>query len=133
MKKINSREKGKRGELELAKYLREHGYDARRGVQYKGGPDSKDVVGLPGHHIECKRVEALSVYVALAQAQKDAGAGEVPLVVHRRNGKPNHPLPWLAILTLDDYLLLYRELEILRRWTDREDIDLGIIPDGANK
>ena len=43
----NSREKGKRGERELAAKLREHGYDCRRGVQYQGGPDSPDVIGLP--------------------------------------------------------------------------------------
>lgn len=112
---MNSRQKGKRGELELSKFLREHGYtEARRGVQYQGGHDSADVVGLPGHSVECKRVEALSLYDALAQAQRDAGPGEIPLVAHRRNGKPHHPLPWVAILTLDDYLIMYRELQTLR-------------------
>ena len=33
---MNSRQKGKRGELELAKVLREHGYETRRGQQYSG-------------------------------------------------------------------------------------------------
>jgi Holliday junction resolvase len=37
---MNSRAKGKRGELEIAKVLRENGYDAHRGQQYKGGADS---------------------------------------------------------------------------------------------
>jgi Holliday junction resolvase len=53
----NSRQKGKRGELEAAKYLRSLGFtSARRGVQYSGGPDSPDVVcdELPGVHIEVK-------------------------------------------------------------------------------
>ena len=45
-----SRDKGKAGERELASKLREYGYDARRGVQFHGGPDSPDVVGLPGIH-----------------------------------------------------------------------------------
>ena len=44
---MNSRTKGKRGELELAKALRLYGYDARRGQQYHGGADSPDVIGLP--------------------------------------------------------------------------------------
>ena len=35
-----SREKGKRGEREVAGLLRSYGYDARRGVQYHGGEDS---------------------------------------------------------------------------------------------
>ena len=33
---MNSKHKGKRGELEVAAILREHGYDARRGQQYSG-------------------------------------------------------------------------------------------------
>ena len=56
---MNSREKGKRGERELAGELRRHGYDARRGQQYCGANGDADVVGLPGLHIECKRVERL--------------------------------------------------------------------------
>jgi Holliday junction resolvase len=112
---INSRQKGKNGELELAKFLREHGFaEARRGQQFHGGADSPDCVGVPGHHIECKRVEALSLYAAYDQAVRDAGPGSVPLVAHRKNGTPHHPLPWLAILSLDDYLLMVRELEVLR-------------------
>lgn len=112
---MNSRAKGNAGELELSKFFREHGFtEARRGQQFKGGADSHDIVGVPGHNIECKRVEALSVYAAYAQACRDAAPGEIPLVAHRRNGKPHHPLPWLAILSLDDYLLMVRELAHLR-------------------
>ena len=33
---INSKQKGKKGELELAKALRQYGYDVRRSVQYNG-------------------------------------------------------------------------------------------------
>jgi len=55
---MNSKRKGKRGELELAKKLKEYGFSARRGQQYSGiGGD--DVVGLDGVHIECKRAERL--------------------------------------------------------------------------
>ena len=50
----NSRQKGKRGERELASYLRGLGYDARRTQQYSGEGESDVVVeGLP-LHIECK-------------------------------------------------------------------------------
>ena len=59
---MNSKRKGKRGELELAKKLKECGFSARRGQQYSGiGGD--DVVGLDGIHIECKRSERLNVYL----------------------------------------------------------------------
>lgn len=111
---MNANRKGKVGERELAEKLRSHGYQARRGQQYEGSSDSPDVIGIPGIHIECKRVEALSLYPAMAQASEDAAPGNVPVVMHRRNGKPHHPLPWLAILELDDFLLIYRELETLR-------------------
>jgi hypothetical protein len=83
-----SRQKGKRGEREAAAELGQLlGCDARRGVQYQGGPDSPDVV-LEGVniHVECKRTETLNVYKALEQAKKDAPPGCVPVVWHRRNG-----------------------------------------------
>ena len=100
---MNSRQKGKRGELELAKVLREHGYDTRRGQQYSGTETSSDVVGLQGIHIECKRVENLNVYNALAQAIRDTGeSGDLPAVFHRKNNQP-----WLVTMRLDDWLKIF--------------------------
>lgn len=107
---MNSRAKGKGGELELAAFLREHGFEARRGVQYTGGSDSPDVVGLPGYHIECKRVENGNLYTWLDQAKRDSsGTGKVPMVAHRRNRRE-----WVVILPLDDFLNMIKELEALR-------------------
>ena len=100
----NSREKGARGEREIASILREHGYDSRRGQQHAGGPDSPDVIGLPGVHIEVKRTERFSLYDALNQAKDDKGEGEVPVVFHRRNN-----YEWVAVMPLDDFLAFYRE------------------------
>ena len=100
---MNSRQKGKRGEIELAKVLREAGYDTRRGQQYSGTETSADVVGLPGIHIECKRVENLNVYNALAQAIRDTGeSGDLPAVFHRKNNQP-----WLVTMRLDDWLKIF--------------------------
>lgn len=96
---MNSRNKGKRGELELAAILREYGFDARRGQQYCGASGDADVLGLPGVHIECKRVERLNIDAAMEQAARDARPGEVPVVMHRRNGKP-----WMATMLLKDFL-----------------------------
>ena len=57
---MNSKQKGKRGELEWASYCRGQGYDCRRTAQYCGNTgDASDVVGLPGIHQEVKRVERL--------------------------------------------------------------------------
>ena len=95
----NSRRKGKNGELEVAKILREHGYDARRGQQYKGGGDSPDVIGIPGFHLEVKRVEQLRLKSAIDQSKRDAADGEVPVVVHRKSREP-----WFVTLSFEDFL-----------------------------
>ena len=96
---VNSRAKGAEGERELAKILRERGYEARRGQQFCGANGDADVVGLPGYHIECKRVEKLNLEAAMEQSKRDARQGEIPIVVHRKN---RHE--WLATLRLEDFL-----------------------------
>ena len=81
---MNSREKGKRGEREFAAYCREQGYQVRRGQQYNG-IEGEDCVGLPGVHIEVKRVERLNIEQAMLQSKTDAN-GKIPIVAHRKNG-----------------------------------------------
>ena len=108
-----SRQKGKRGEREAAAELAVvFGCEARRGVQYQGGPDSPDVV-LEGVavHVEVKRTETLSLYTATDQARHDAG-GKVPLVLHRRNGKA-----WVAIVELEHLPALAAEVVRARKVT----------------
>lgn len=99
---MNSRNKGAAGERELAGRLRDYGYKARRGQQYCGANGDADVVGLPGIHIECKRVEKLNLYDAMEQSVREAKEGEKPAVFHRKN---NHE--WLVTLRLDDFMKLY--------------------------
>ena len=103
---MNSRRKGAAGEREIAKVLRSYGYEARRGQQYCGANGDADVVGLPGIHIECKRVERLDLYGAMAQARHDANMDELPAVMHRRNNSD-----WLVTMRLEDWISLYREWE----------------------
>ena len=79
---MNSREKGAAAERELANILKKHGYTARRGQQYSGANGDADVVGIPGVHIECKRVERLNIHDAMQQSVRDARDGEVPVVIH---------------------------------------------------
>lgn len=103
---INSRSKGKAGELELARKLREHGWSTRRGQQFCGANGDADVVGLPGIHIECKRVEKLNLYDAMSQASNDARENEKPTVFHRKNH-----CEWLVTMKLDDWMELYGDWE----------------------
>ena len=103
---MNSRAKGKRGELALVRRLREYGFDVRRGQQFSGANGDADVVGLPGIHMECKWVEKLNIWDAYDQANRDAKRGEIPIVCHKKNGTK-----WLVSMDLDDWLEMYKEAE----------------------
>lgn len=97
--KINSKQKGNRGEREGAKeWAKVMGCEARRGQQYSGSPDSPDIVqGIKGTHCEVKRVEKFKLYEALEQAEADKAPEEIPVVLHRRNLKQ-----WVVVVNLDD-------------------------------
>ena len=103
---VNSKQKGKRGELELVRKLKEYGFGTRRSVQYNGKADDgqADLVGLKGIHIECKRTERLNLYDAMSQAKHDAKGGSLPTVFHRKNN-----CNWLVVMELDDWMQLYKE------------------------
>ena len=98
-----SRDKGKVGEREVAELLRSHGFPARRGQQFRGGPGSPDVIGLDGFHIECKRTEKFSLYAALEQAMSEKRDGDIPVVWHRSNQRP-----WVVVLKAEDFLTLVK-------------------------
>lgn len=103
---MNSRNKGAKGERELSNVLKDYGYKCRRGQQYCGSNGDADVVGLPGIHIECKRVERLNLYDAMDQSKRDALEGEIPAVFHRKNR-----CEWLVTMRLEDWIHIYREWE----------------------
>jgi len=107
---MNSRQKGARGERELAGKLREYGFDTRRGQQYSGANGDADVVGLPGVHIECKRVERLNIEDAMAQSKRDARSGEIPVVMHRKNNSE-----WLVTLPLPLFMDMYAESGLIEK------------------
>ncbi len=100
---MNSRRKRAAGERELAGKLREYGFTARRGQQYCGANGDADVVGLPGIHIECKRVERLNIFEAMKQAERDRRAEEIPAVFHRKNREG-----WLVTMPLEYWIELYK-------------------------
>lgn len=101
---MNSRQKGKRYELELAAKLREYGFNARRGQQYSGANGDADVVGLPGIHIEAKRRKEIgNIYDWMAQSKSDARPGEIPVVICRADHSDS-----LVIMRLGDWVDGYR-------------------------
>lgn len=105
-KKINVRQKGASYEREVATFLKENGYSAKRGVQFGFGnaEDNPDVIhSLAGIHIECKRVQKLNIHEAMDQAEKDCGGTDKrPTVWHRINGKRT-----MVTMRAEDFLELY--------------------------
>lgn len=105
---INSKIKGKVGELEAAHFLTDIGLPAYRSQQFKGAGDAADVRFHDPElnkmtHIEVKRNEHLNVVLALEQASRDAAEGQVPIVMHRKN-----KTPWMVTLTAQDYWEMFR-------------------------
>lgn len=98
----SSQRKGAAGERELAALLRQYGYDIQRGGFVFG--EVPDLIGLPGIHIEVKRVEKLNLDSALAQACHDAEKFKdgFPAVFHRKNRGA-----WRVTMLLDDWLEIY--------------------------
>ena len=109
MAKINSKSKGKRGELEFAKLCKSYGYDCRRSQQFAGMNGDADVVGLNGIHIEVKRVENLNISKAMEQSIRDNKNNDIPIVAHRKNNEE-----WLITMKAEDWFKLYE------RWKKNE-------------
>lgn len=97
-----SRNKGCRGERELANLLRDMwGYDVHRGKVFYG---ESDLVGLNGIHPEVKRVEKLNIHKAMEQAVMESEKREdgLPTVFFRRDRGE-----WLVCQKLSDWIDLY--------------------------
>jgi len=104
---INSKNKGKVGELEFVELLKKKGLNARRGQQFCGANGDADVVceELNYIHFEVKRTQALNFNQALAKAKSDAKDGKIPVVMHRRNHGD-----WVAILDANKLLNILIEI-----------------------
>lgn len=99
---VNSKQKGNRGERELANLFKEMGLSARRTMQYCGRTgDAADITcrEMPQIHWESKFTERLNLYEALEQAEEDAKTGRLPVVAHRKVRKK-----WVAILDLEKFV-----------------------------
>ena len=129
---INSRRKGVVGEVEISHILNGYGYETRRGQQFSGANGDADVVGLPGIHLEIKRVERLNIDKALEQSIRDTYADEIrqgtdliPVVMHRSNNdrkKDSTKGTWKVTLRLDDFMKIYQAWDVYTLpFSDKED------------
>ena len=104
----NSRDKGKRGEREVARLLCDAGFMARRGQQFRGGSDSPDVIceSLPWMHAEVKYREQHNAWEWMTQAAIEMHKDQVPVVFMRKRRQP-----WLVVLRFDDFITLAKAKE----------------------
>ena len=117
---VNSNAKGKVGERDWAEYLRGQGYEARRGQQFCGSPDSPDVVSsVPGVHWEVKRTQRLQAYPFMDQAENEKAENETAIVAYRSNNKR-----WLCILSADDLMKLIKAAKP----TEQQNHDVKVSP-----
>ena len=103
---MNSRSKGKRGELEFASYLKkfqmEDGtpVEARRGVQFGcGSVNNPDVISSLPVHWEVKRTNRLRLIDSVNQAVIDSAGAKPPIVAFKANHQN-----WIAILPMEDMM-----------------------------
>lgn len=108
-KRKNSRSKGARGERAFRDLLREQGFDAIRGQQFKGGTDSPDVNchSLPSLHFEVKVGAQIPVmiYDSVSQCVRDCG-GKIPVTAMKRDYAD-----WLIVMRAEDWFSMLKETE----------------------
>jgi hypothetical protein len=97
---INSRQKGKKGELEAAAEWNRlvPNAHARRSQQYSGTDSSSDLVspGTPHLWLEVKRVQSLNLTAVMEKSREQCGE-LCPVVLHRKNDSE-----WLVTFPLED-------------------------------
>lgn len=106
----NNKQKGSRGERECRDIWREHGYaNAHRSQQYSGrGESSADIEGVdPKLHIEVKSGYSFkTIYNFMAQAERDAKPGQMPIVNCKMDRQK-----WLCVLALEDFIELFKKAD----------------------
>jgi hypothetical protein len=108
-----ARNKGARGENELAKMLTEElGFIVKRKLGQ--ARDGADDISIGPFRIECKRQETLSIMKWCRQVEACSGADEIPTVIFRQNGEK-----WRVVLRLEHFLPLMSEY-LASQWPSSE-------------
>jgi hypothetical protein len=98
-----SRDKGTRGELEVAHVWEAAGFDCARVPNSGGLWIPGDLAGVPGLHQEVKRAETVRMGDWWRQACNDAPEGLVPVVVWRSNREK-----WRVAIELEEFVAIYQ-------------------------
>jgi len=97
---MNSKAKGKRGELEARDYVRQHWFAPQciRSAQ-AGGAFTADLLHAGDNlHVEVKRRQRIAATHFMRQAEGDCGDMDVPVVLMREDNYPS----WLVVLRIED-------------------------------
>lgn len=122
MPKKNSKQKGKRGELQAKHYLTKLlGIKIERSAQNKGGADSHDL-DFYEINFEVKREQNLSIKKAMEQSIRDCSEDQVPTVFHRKNRTE-----WLITVPLSEVDRFYNAVVKLPGYIDTAVCKYGII------
>ena len=105
---INSKRKGKKGELYVVNKFKEWGYECNRTAQYKGNTGrADDIEGIDYIHAEVKFVEKLNLSEAMNQAIRDNFLSDreaFPTVFHKKNFQE-----LMVTMRFKDWIQLYNE------------------------
>ena len=99
-----SRDRGKRAELAVARWLTEHGWPAKTTRGTSGAQQGDDLVTSTGLSWEVKDHAKLELAAWVDQAQRQAG-GKPAVVIHKRRGVAS-PSGWYVTMTGADLLRL---------------------------
>lgn len=117
---INSKRKGKKGELYVVNRFKEEGYDCNRTAQFKGNTGrADDIEGIDYIHAEVKFVEKLNLMEAMNQAARDSLASDrkaMPTVFHKKN---YHEL--MVTMRFTDWIKLYNSFYSDMKLMEREE------------
>ena len=105
---VNSRNKGKRGELEVVRMLATAGWpQARRSSDGRSQVERGDIVrGPAGCHLEVRYREQIRIVEWCHQAESEAHPTDRPVVIWRRSREP-----WRVSMLLDDWMPLAYQFE----------------------
>lgn len=112
MGKINSRSKGKRGELSAVRFWSDQGWQGgRRGFQGRGGDEAPDII-IPElsdvFWMEVKHCEKLHPYLWMEKATRDSGMVKIPTVQMKSNNRD-----WMTLMWSTDFAGLLRAETLL--------------------
>lgn len=104
-----SRNKGARGEREVAELLRPLYPNVRRrctGEESQAGA-GRDLDGTPGLCVQCNLSAAPNPLKKLREARKAAQPAEIAVAVVRKTGSGGGPAePWVVCMTFDDFKVM---------------------------